>query len=325
MNAASFSIDLQDRDIILLQGLFESRVMSSPHLTALYFEGRAEAAKKRLQKLKAAGLVNERPRRAHEPAVLFLTLQGFKLLTERGSLAHYPKISAASFEKRVRVSPLTLRHELDVMAAKTALAVAVSKTPTFTIAEFSTWPVLSQFIANRPAVPGHPRSPAQVKPDGFIRIREKAADGLFEHTFFLEIDRSTETLETLALKAACYIDFYKTGGMAVRHGQPRSAYRDFPFRVLMVFKTPERRNNCAGFLLRFNPPILTQTWLATFDEVLRDPLGTIWIRPGDYRDAAKGTPFDTDRNRHPSAGAYRRQMERELLVDESIKRNRLLE
>ena len=325
MNVANLSIDLQDRDTILLQGLFESRVMSSRHITALYFEDRAESAKKRLQKLKAAGLVNERPRRAHDPAVLFLTLKGFKLLTERGSLAHYPKISATSFEKRVHVSPLTIHHELDVMAAKTALAVAISKSQTFTIAEFSTWPVLSQFIANRPAAPGVGRRAAQVKPDGFIRISEKAADGIFEHTFYLEIDRSTETLEILALKAACYIDFYKTGGLAVRNGHPRSAYKDFPFRVLMVFKTAERRNNLAEALLRFNPPILTQTWLSTFDEVLRDPLGTIWIRPGDYREAAKGTSFDTDRNRHPNAGAYRRRTQRELVVEGSIKRNRLLE
>jgi hypothetical protein len=50
------SLQLQSRDIELLRGLFESRVMTNDHATALYFDGENEAAKKRLQKLKAAGL-----------------------------------------------------------------------------------------------------------------------------------------------------------------------------------------------------------------------------------------------------------------------------
>ena len=50
----------------------------------LYFEGRNEATKKRLQKLKAAGLVGERKRQAFEPSVLFLTRNGLTLLREHG-------------------------------------------------------------------------------------------------------------------------------------------------------------------------------------------------------------------------------------------------
>jgi hypothetical protein len=51
-------ISLQDRDIDLLRGLFECRVMTTDHATALYFDGKSEAAKKRLQKIKAAGLIS---------------------------------------------------------------------------------------------------------------------------------------------------------------------------------------------------------------------------------------------------------------------------
>lgn len=50
--------------------------MSTNHATALYFEGKDEAAKKRLQKLKAAGFTTERPRRAFETSVHFLTRKG---------------------------------------------------------------------------------------------------------------------------------------------------------------------------------------------------------------------------------------------------------
>jgi len=79
----------QDRDFTLLRGLFETRVMTTDHATALYFGGKNEAAKKRLQKLKTAGLVSERARRAFEPSILFLTRKGLMLLQEKGVLTRY--------------------------------------------------------------------------------------------------------------------------------------------------------------------------------------------------------------------------------------------
>ena len=78
-----------------------------------------------------------------------------------------------------------------------------------------------------------------VKPDGFIRIHEaEADDGLSEHTFFLELDRSTETLDTLVSRALCYLDYYKSGNFAVRNGGKPTAFREYPFRVLMVLRPP---------------------------------------------------------------------------------------
>ena len=38
-----------------MRGLFESRVMSTVHVSKLYFDGKPKATKKRLQKLKALG------------------------------------------------------------------------------------------------------------------------------------------------------------------------------------------------------------------------------------------------------------------------------
>jgi hypothetical protein len=46
-----FSIYLQKRDLALLRGLFESRVMTAGHIATLHFDNKPEAAKKRLQKL----------------------------------------------------------------------------------------------------------------------------------------------------------------------------------------------------------------------------------------------------------------------------------
>jgi len=74
------SINFQQRDFDLLRLLLESRTLSLPQAATLCFEGRQEAAKKRIQKLKAAGLIAERPRRAFESSVLFLPRKAFELL-----------------------------------------------------------------------------------------------------------------------------------------------------------------------------------------------------------------------------------------------------
>lgn len=317
-------ISLQERDLTLLRGLFESRVMTTAHATALYFDGHPEAAKKRLQRLKAAGVVGERPRRPHHPAVLFLTSKGFRVLHDGGALQDYPRLVWASLEKRARVSELTLRHELEVMAVKAAVTTAVTRTPQFRVVEFSTWPLLFQFYVRRPPAE---RTVAQnpdllVKPDGLIRISEDGDDA-GEHTFFLELDRSTEPQDKLGRRAVYYLHHYQSGGLAARHGQPRSAYKDFPFRVLMVFKNAERRNNTAERILQGTPPVLTQVWLSTFAEVINDPLGSIWIRPLDYRNVTAGTPFDPETRRQIKI--YRRQPEREKMVEERIEKWAALE
>lgn len=293
--------------------------MTSAHATDLHFDGRKEAAKKRLQKLKASGLINERPRRAYEPAVLYLAQGGLSLLRAKGILTEYPFFSMLALEKRARVSDSTIRHELDVMDVKAALHAALKGNDKIAVAQFGTWPRLYEFEAEPNGGAG-----VLVKPDGFIRIREKEDGGaLSEHTFFLEVDRSTETQDNLASRASAYLDYYKSGGFAVRNGASRSAFKEYPFRVLMVFKTAERRNNTASRLLQNTPPILTHVCLATIDEVRADPFGNIWIRPVDYRAATEGTPFDSDRE--TSGRGYQRQAAREASVEQRIVKRKLLE
>lgn len=308
------SIQYQSRDFELLRGLFECRVMSATHIASLYFEGKREATKKRLQKLKTAGFIGERPRRAFEPAILFLTRKGLLLLEKKGILAEYPSFDLPALDRRARVSELTVKHELEVLDVKTSFHSAIKSTMTFTIAEFSTWPILNEFKAFRQGQYGED---VLVKPDGFIRIHETASDkSTFEHIFFLEVDRSSETQDTLIARAGCYLDYYKSGGFAVRNGAPRSEFKNFPFRVLVVFKTPERRNNTAERLLQHTPPILTQVCLSTLDDVTKNPLGQIWIQPVDYRDAVKGTPFEVQPHRKQLE--YQRQTARELFVEGKV-------
>lgn len=313
------SLQLQERDFFLLRGLFECRVMTAGHIATLYFDGKREYTKKRLQKLKAAGFIRERRRQVNEPSVLFLTRKAFVALKNNGDLSQFPQLPLTALEKRANVSDKTLRHELEVMDVKAAFHTALAKSEKFSITHFSTWPQLYEFTAVRS---GH-GAEILVKPDGFIRFHEKEPDGIYERTFFLEVDRSTEKQDILVDRAGCYVDFYRSGGFAVRNGAHRSEFQKFPFRVLMVFKNAERRNNTAERLLSNHPPILTQIYLTTFAEVTADALGPIWIEPKDYRTATDGTPFDT--SRQIPTFAYRRQPEREALVEAKIRKFRLLE
>lgn len=319
-SGASAPIVFQDRDIAFLRGLFECRVMTTDHATALYFDGKGEAAKKRLQRLKAAGLINERPRRAFEPSVLFLTRKGLEILQEQGVLAEYPAFNLPALDRRARVSDLTIRHELEVMDVKTAFHRAIKNQPSFGIAEFSTWPKLHEFMAGRSGTNG---MEAPVKPDGFIRIHETENGKAFERAFFLELDRSNETQDKLIGKAVSYFEHYKSGGFAVRSGGTCDDYKKFPFRVLIVLPNAERRNNTAERLLQITPPILTMVWLTTFPDVTKNPFGPIWVRPCEYRDATKGTPFDAERQ--IKTFAYRRNAEREAFIESKIQKLRLLE
>jgi hypothetical protein len=315
------SIKLQDRDVEVLRDLFVSRVMTGEHIAKLHFNGSEHAAKQRLRKLKIAGLIKERPRHVTEPAILFLTRPGFDTLREKGKLTDYPQLSSRAMEKRANVSKQTIHHELEVMDVKAAFHSAIRGTDRFTVAEFSTWPLLYQFEAFRSRSNAKPNP---VRPDGFICIHENKADGSVWELppFFLEVDRSHEGQNKLADKAACYLDYYKSGGFAERNGKPRSDYKEFPFRVLMVLKNAERRNNTAERLLQSTPPIFTLVSLSTFAEVTANPLAPIWITPADYREATKGTPYDPDHRRPTSV--YRRQIEREALVESRIEKQSIL-
>lgn len=314
------SMILQERDLALLRGLFECRIMTAAHIAPIYFEGKREYTKKRLQKLKAAGYIGERTRRVNEPSILFLTRKAFTLLNREGQLSGLPALGANSFEARAYVSELTLRHELEIMDVKAAFHAALAGSKQFWIEEFSTWPLLNQFETARDG-----RGSVLVKPDGFICISEPEPDSksFQKYECFLEVDRSSEIQDVLIAKSNDYLCYYASGGFAVRNGATVADKKSFPFRVLIVLKTAERRNNTAARLVQNEPPILTLTWLTTLEEITRDPLGAIWIQPRAYRDATAGTPFDAER-KLPS-GVYRRQPEREAFIESKIKKLRLLE
>jgi hypothetical protein len=308
---------ITDRDIEILRGLFESRIMTLAQLASIYFEGKYEATKKRLQTLRRSGLIAERPRyRAYDRSILFLAKSGFSLLRAGGHVRDFPRIGWESMEKRVRVSPLTLRHEIAVNDIKASLMDAARRTPGLAVPQFLTWPRLFAFQANTDTGDAFGRE-TTIRPDGFIRIEQRLPDEVVSHLAYLEVDRSTESLETLRLKALGYLDHYRSGGLATWIGRQSVDYKAVPFRVLIVLRNAERRNNLAAAFLTMHRPVLQLTWLTTTDEVLVNPLGDIWMRPKDFRDATLGTPFEA-KPRFPEE-VYRRTPEREAFIAKSVR------
>jgi hypothetical protein len=315
-------IYLQERDFAVLRGLYESRVMTVAHAMKLFFDGKLEATRKRLQKLKAAGLIRDRARAPTEPAVMQLTMRGFRCLKRNDQLADFPVITEGQFEGRCRVSSLTLNHELAVMDVKTALVAALSRLPDVRILEATTWPLLSQFRVRPPAARSYAAGEITVKPDGFLRFTRKTATDLEEHSCFIEVDRGTESLRVLVERAVCYRAHYRSGGFAISRGGSREQLEQYPFRVLVIFTSEERRNNMAERLLALDPPIRTMTWLTTMPEILQNPLDKIWVRPVDYQEVLPHgvlTLFATHR-----LVEYRRQLIREELVEKYVQKLHLL-
>jgi len=315
--APNRNIVVQPRDLDLLCDLFESRIFTLAQISKIHFDGRAEMAKKRVFKLKQAGLIAERKRHVNEPSILFLARPGFDLLRVKGLLNGYPEFTTATLIKRANVSAQTVDHELEVADVRVAISCGIFPTVEFSISEFVTWPLLVEFAVAHPVT----RKEMLVKPDGFFRVHEKESDGLEnEHAFFLEVDRSTEAIERLVEKAQCYLAYYNSGGYAHRNGALLSDYRNYPFRVLIVAKTAERRNNLALRLLEAYPPILTHTWLTTLSEVLGNPLGPIWVCPADYRGFA-------EREQSPSfrKGEYRRNIARDDFLESTLTKRGIFE
>jgi hypothetical protein len=261
-------ISLRDRDIQLLHILWETRILSTRHVESLVFNKKREATKKRLQKLKAEDLILESRPRLYEPAILSLTKKSFKLLKDAGHLGQYPNITEAQFSRRTKVSPLTLQHELAIVDVRVALSQALKSHDRFSLEEFSTWPLLNQFkVKQRGKL-----KDTLVKPDGFIRIHEKSGTGKYEHTYFLELDRGTETLDTLLQKMACYNLYYRTGGFAVKNGARADQFKEYPFQVIFVLNSRKRIENFRKLLRELNPPIISQAILAFSDDIIEDPL-----------------------------------------------------
>lgn len=305
-------IEIQPRDRAILRDLLDGRVMTIKQAASLHFGGSFEAAKKRLQKLHGAGLVVMRARKVQDPAIYSLSRDGYLSLKEDGMLDPLFEVGWGVMRKRLQVSEMTLRHELAVMDVKAALAPAI-RTVGLRLKEFSVCPTRHAFYTARALIRAGGLAGFRsglVMPDGFIEVVDASGR---EHSYFLEVDRGSETLERVARKVLKYAQHYRNGGFAAKRGFGRKDFKSHPFRLLVVVPSAERRNNVAEKLIKSKTTARSLAWLATMKELLANPLGVNWLRPVDYDAALHGTALDGA----PSArkAIYRRQSEREALIE----------
>lgn len=271
-------IVLTARDTAVLADLLDSRLLTLAQIADIHFDGKREAAKKRLQGLKKARLISGRPRVSRsEPEPLRITHAGFDWLVASGQLAERPKLTWKLMSARLKVSPLTVRHELSVGDVKAAIYRGSRAVTNLSVRQFITWTRLLRFTVRD----GRLNEQTDVSPDGFFQIERNRDEQRVSFDFFVEVDRATETLSRIVDRAAAYVAFYLQGGYAKRRGGQGAEAKHFPFRVLWTFPTRTRLEGFAKACREHNPPILKMMWLATLADVLRDPFGPIWTRPVD--------------------------------------------
>jgi hypothetical protein len=248
-------VNIQPRDLDILQEVFVSGLLTSSQIALMYFDGSTEAAKKRLQKLKAERLLATQPRQPYEPSLLFVTKEGRQLLKARlQQLPASPRNPPKLF----------LQHHLEIQSIKAALFAACRATEGVSLSHFQ--------------APGHELLSKQhlcaaLRPDASLRLDlQDGSSNNHPLFYFLEIDRSTETQGILMQKAARYLEYSRR----------REGFPTHRFRVLFVFTTKARRDNTAVRLLTAEPRMHSLIWLTTEEEFVTNPLGLIWVSPKDY-------------------------------------------
>jgi hypothetical protein len=187
----------------------------------------------------------------------------------------------ATIAKRLSVSPLTLQHELDVMDFRAAIVKAARQRPELSIAEISTWPAKIAFDAS-----GEDGQRVEVRPDGFFRLIELGENGkIRQHSFYVEVDRSTESEKILLERIFSYYDYYRSGGFAMRRGRASEDYKSVPFRVLVTCQSTARRDNLAEQLVISHTKVGALAWITTVAEATEDLFGDIWMTPTGYHKA----------------------------------------
>ena len=274
-------LHIQPRDLDLLLDLFDCRLLSVSQAARLHFDGSQHVAYRRLRKLYRAGLLSLLPTKSlsgQPPRIYTFNSQTFAFLQAQGHLTQYTKADwRRQLRKRFSLSQQTIEHELAVLDVKASLQPTLSAVAGVHVVEFGTWPQAYAFEYQ------HEGKTRTQKPDGYLCLadhRHDFAQPRFNR-FFLELDRGTQTLETLRAKVEAYRQFYRSGGFARWFAENEAGYRKHPLRVLIVFLSAERLANFARQL----PADRRFEWMATLPAVRTDPLGPIWAFPKAFAQA----------------------------------------
>jgi hypothetical protein len=293
-------VQLQARDFALLADVYDSRFITIPHATAMHFEGSEASAKRRLAALAKAELLAKTNGRfgstsiagkAQEVKTIYaFTKKALDLLIQHGYIRHLTDDWNAKLRKRFdfdSISPNTIAHEVGMLDIKAAMKRAIAHHAHLRAVEIGVWPLAYEFSAPRDGrIIDH-------QPDGFLHVAAFSpnAEQPMPHYFYIEFDRGTETLDTIAGKVKGYREHLRSGAFMRWLGVRDGDSKDYPFRVLFIIDSKDaahRRDNIAQRLTEIG--VETHTPITTFAEFISNPLDTIWLTPKNYAEAGGHKP-----------------------------------
>ena len=204
---AKHGFELQDRDIELLNYVFQLRLATIGHLSAL--SGRSvRALWNRLHKLKERRYLAS-VARFMQKQVYGIGSKGVLALIEHG----YAERDLA--EKRLRHHELTefgIRHSLFI-ADIHARMIALTRSGSMELMHWQEGQSLWDTVVARKSDP-----PIPVRPDAYFILKQVARpEGKNRVHVFLEADRSTMAHSRMAAKTAGYLAYYEQGCHARRY------------------------------------------------------------------------------------------------------------
>jgi hypothetical protein len=264
IGCTTLNIELQERDLKILTEIAKSPACNRSYLTFSFFDGHYEAAKKRLQLLSRAGLVQNNDRSVTGRSILRITNRGLEAIDCSHTQPGFPQIPKWMHRHELMLSDVCAR--LQLAAAQAGLDF-----------EFSTDSAAFDFTVQ---CDEHLRL-EKVRPDAFAVVRT-IESGLCQY-FFIETDRSTETQGHLIHLARQYREHQRSGDFAERMGNPYEP-KKAPFRVLLVVKSEQRMRRTVASLNEY-ADIRTLFWITTLERFLKDPLAPIWQCPIDFSES----------------------------------------
>jgi len=345
---------LTARDLDIVEAVVAHQFLTVNELQPLFFsvETGYKAAARRLKALSDAGLLARHytPTFDASPAVYCPTQKGVQLLLAHGQL-HPDEIDWRG--KHNRITAASVRHELAANRLVVTLMLALAEGQGYWLevpcphragGKRLTRRIDHARLAQALTVErgshlwDRVRNPSQkgrrtptylpVRPDRLLLVNWEAGrvsgnnresyTNAHHKTFFLEVEIAPKQSERLRQRFRAYREYYRSGGFLRRYGHGDDV-RAYPFVVLVTAPTDERRNNLIE--LAIEEACLKMVWFATYDEVLADPLGAVWIR-GEAYDAAFRTLSETE---YTQLYRTHRRVERDRFVNAHVQKHGLLE
>jgi len=220
------ALQIQERDVQILNSLADYRFLTTSHILALHSGGERNL-QRRLQKLFHAGFIDRPPRQIsyHRPQgdmVYALGNRGVDLLAERLNMER-GKVNWTT--KNREAKDRYIQHALMISNFRTVLTLALNNPLEGVIKDWRQSRELKDYVRID-------QQKVAIVPDAFFTVE----DAKSRMHFFLEADQSTMTRGRFLKKMKAYWNWWKEGGHQKKLGIKS-------FRVLVLCKSEKRKES----------------------------------------------------------------------------------